>query len=661
MVGPEFLGSIFALPINRDIKNSQITSLATSNLTLIKNLSTHCLTEKLRRGLLEFQHLKYFIISFLFITVNFQKAQGQSSLGYVEGDVIVKFKDSFDVSARQGISGDSDVLTLQGVSKSVNLRLESSFNNFSIQHYSGVGGEQSTEEIIEQVQGHPGIEYIEPNYIISKTSADVDSQDSQNPDSIFAREAYNALQAVSSDPITFAVLDTGVDVTHTDLQSIIWENRNELPNDGIDNDGNGFIDDINGWNFANNNADLSDCDGHGTHVSGIIQQTVTNGSSLDDASLPFRIMGLKFLGCDGIGSTSNAINAIDYAIDNGARVLNNSWGNDSYSNALHEAVVRSYNAGTVFVAAAGNNASDNDITPFYPASYPVPHVISVAATTFNDGFAESFSNFGLQSVHIGAPGVGVQSAYPNDQNVRLSGTSMATPFVAAVTGLMLNERPELNGYQVKQILLESAQAIASLTDYVEGQRRLHALQAVLAAQNANPDSNMPEYNRHVFSSEVAGGCGLVHKMYSEMHRIQSKKNAPKNRGGHLPKALFGLMLALPLMVWTYLKQRAMKSSKRKYERYQVDIPLHIAVDNHFVSAHLFSISQGGAGISIGKSTHLKKGSQIDLLLSAHNENVTISGRVVWMSNNKVGIQFRQKANWIKQLFSVWNLSLVKDS
>ena len=614
-----------------------------------------------KEALLKFQHLKYFAI--LLIGFNFQKAQGQSSLGYVEGDVIIKFKESFDTSARQGISGDPSVLTLQGVSKPVNLRLESSFNNFSIQHYSGVGGgQQSTEDIIEQVRDHPGIEYIEPNYIISKTSVDVQSQSSRNPDSIFAREAHNALQALSNDPIVFAVLDTGVDVTHADLQNVMWENRNELPGDGIDNDGNGFVDDINGWNFADNNGDLSDCDGHGTHVSGIIQQTVTSGFS-DNTSLPFRIMGLKFLGCDGIGSTSNAINAIDYAIDNGAKVLNNSWGNDTYSNALHEAVVRSYNARTVFVAAAGNNASDNDITPFYPASYPVPHVISVAATTFNDGFADSFSNFGLRSVHIGAPGVGVQSAYPNDQNVRLSGTSMAAPFVSAVTGLMLNEQPLLNGYQIKQILLESAQELPSLVDYVEGRRRLHALQAVLAAQRANSKSHsMPEYNSRVFSSEVAGGCGLVHKMYSEMHRIQSQKNnVPKGRGGHLPKALFGLMLALPLMVWTYLKQKAMKSSKRKYERYQVDIPLHISIDNHFVSAHLFSISQGGAGLSVGKSTHLKKGSQIDLLLSAHNENVTISGRIVWASNDKIGIQFKQEAGWIKQLFSVWNLSMVKDS
>ena len=613
-----------------------------------------------------FDHLiKLFTI--LLVVLSLQKAHGQSSLGYVEGDVIIKFKESpASSSVRQSLSGSSGNVTLQGVSDSVNLTLQNSFNNFSMQHYRGIEESQSTEEIIEQLENHPDIEYIEPNYIISKTSTDTDiqGQSSNNPDSIFARAARNAIQTSNNnnnETIKIAVLDTGTDITHSDLQGVICNNTGEVPNDGNDNDGNGFADDVNGWNFADSNGDLSDCDGHGTHVSGIIEQIVIGDTTETSA---FCIMPLKFLGCDGIGSTSNAINAIDYAIDNEVRILNNSWGNESYSNALHDAVTRSYDAGVVFVAAAGNNASNNDIVPFYPASYPVPHVISVAAITFSDSFAAAFSNYGTQSVHIGAPGVNVQSAYPDNQNVRLSGTSMATPYVSGVTGLMLYAQSELNGYEVKQILLESAEAVASLNDYVQDQRRLDALRAVLGAQGQSPSFVLPEYSNRVFSSSssAAGGCGLVHKVYSNLHQMKSyKKGGNKGQGDHLPKALFGLMLALPLMVWLYLKQKATTSSKRKYKRYEVDIPLHLALDNHFISANLFSISQSGAGISISKSTHqLKRGSQVDLLLSKYDEDVTLSGKIVWMSENKIGVEFKEKATWITKFTSAHSLSTSKN-
>ena len=608
-----------------------------------------------------FDHLiKLFTI--LLVTLSFQQAYGQSSLGYVEGDVIIKFKDSpTSSSVRQSLSGNSGNLTLQGVSNSVNLTLQSSFNNFSMQHYRGIEEDQSTEEIIEQLQNHPDIEYIEPNYIISKTSTDINSQSSNNPDLIFANAARNAIQTSNNhnnETIKIAVLDTGTDITHSDLQGVIC-NNDDIPGDGSDNDGNGFADDTYGWNFADNNDDLSDCDGHGTHVAGIIEQIVI-GDTTDTSA--FCIMPLKFLGCDGIGSTSNAINAIDYAIDNEARILNNSWGNESYSNALHDAVTRSYDAGVVFVAAAGNNSSNNDIIPFYPASYPVPHVISVAATTFSDNFAAAFSNYGTQSVHIGAPGVNVQSTYPDNRNVRLSGTSMATPYVSGVTGLMLYAQPELNGYEVKQILLESAEAVASLNDYVQDQRRLDALRAVLQAQGQSPSFAMPEYSSRAFSStsSAAGGCGLVHKIYSDLHQMKSNRGG-KGRGDHLPRALFGFMLALPLMVWLYLKQKATSSSRRKYKRYHVDIPLHLAFENHFISANLFSISQGGAGISIDKSTHqLKKGSQVDLLLSKYDEDVTLSGKIVWMSENKIGIEFKEKATWITKFSVARSLSPSKN-
>ena len=599
-------------------------------------------------------NLFYRLTVILLLILSLQTAHGQSSLGYVEGEVIIKFKDSPDsISVRQSLSGDSERLTLQGISNSVSLELKTSFNNFDMQHYSGVEGDQSTEEIIEQVGNHPDIEYIEPNYIISKTSTDkLIDQSVSNPDSIFAGAARDAINIVDNRTIKVAVLDTGTDITHNDLQGIICSNDNEISDDNDDNDGNGFKDDIYyGWNFAEDNDDISDCDGHGTHVAGIVKQTLIGDATETDA---FCIMPLKFLGCDGVGSTSSAINAINYAINNGAKVLNNSWGNESYSNALHDAVTKSYNAGIVFVSAAGNNASNNDIKPFYPANYPVPHVLSVAATTFNDIFAQVFSNYGVQSVHIAAPGVHVQSSYLNNQNEYLSGTSMATAYVSGVSGLMLYAQPDLNGYEVKDILLESADTVVALNNYIQSQRRLNAFNAVLQAQGRSPSFTMPEYNSQVFtssSSSTFGGCGLVYKMYSNLHQMKSNQNG-RGQGNHLPRTLFGFMLALPLMVWLYLRQKTTSLARRRYKRYEVDIPLHLSFNNHFITAKLFSISQGGAGISISNTTHkLKKGSRVDLLLSRQDEDVTLSGKIVWTSENKIGIEFKEQAKWITK-FSV---------
>ena len=162
---------------------------------------------------------------------------------------------------------------------------------------------------------------------------------------------------------------------------------------------------------------------------------------------------------------------------------------------------------------------------------------------------------------------------------------------------------------------------------------------------------------------MAGGCGLVHKMYSNLHQMKSYKNNGTGRGGHLPRALFSFMLALPLMVWLYLKQKTTSNAKRKYQRYEVDIPLHLSFNNHFMSANLFSISQGGAGISIDKSTDkLKRGSQVDILLSKQDEeDVTLSGKIVWMSENKIGIKFKEKATWVTKFSVTHQLSTSKNT
>lgn len=635
-------------------------------------------------------HLNYFIWSLFLGTFlmafGFEKAQGQIPQ-YVEGDVIIKFKDSSDIATRQSLNDGSETLVLEGVSESVTLQLKQSFNNFSIQHYSSVNEEKSTGEIIQQIQNHPLVEYVEPNYLLRK--ADIPKTDvftlaeakefnttqRQRRDPIHAGDARNLLSNGKS-PARMAVLDTGIDVNHEALANVIWTNTGEIPGNGLDDDQNGFRDDIHGWNFADNDGDLTDCDGHGTHVAGIVAQTVQDIFSENDSTntspSSIEIIGLKFLGCDGVGSTSNAIKAIDYAIDNGAKVLNNSWGNNVYSYALHEAINRSYLARTLFVAAAGNNQSNNDIEPFYPASYPVPNVISVAATDLNDNFAVNISNFGSLSVHEAAPGVRILSTYPDNQYALLSGTSMAAPFVSGVATLMIYEQPGLTGYQVKNLIQNSSEQLAGLDSYVEGQRRLHASNAILQARQATPDNNLPSYQMPPPSSSASfasklgfgGGCGMVSKMYSDMNQAQSSRKGGKGgRGGHLPKALFGFMLALPLVLWTYFRQQALKPVKRKYQRYAVDVSAQLFVAGHLAPAHVFSISQGGAGLSIGKATDLHKGDQIDVQLSAQNKTFALSGRVVWLSKSqgKAGVQFKQEASWIQDVFSKYNLDMVKEN
>lgn len=255
--------------------------------------------------------------------------------------------------------------------------------------------------------------------------------------------------------VIVAVIDSGIDYNHPDLAGNMWRNPNASRTraTGVDQMGSSISGDVVGWNFIHNDNLPYDDSNHGTHVAGTIGAVGGNGKGISGINKRVSLMAVKFIGSNGSGDTANAIRAIDYAISRGAKVLNNSWGGRTGVNkALRDAIVRAERAGALFVAAAGNEANNNDVSPTYPASYNLGNVISVAATTSSDGFA-SFSNRGARTVHMGAPGQSIYSTIPGGRYGTMSGTSMAAPHVAGAAALIWSRFPNLTVQQVKQRLL----------------------------------------------------------------------------------------------------------------------------------------------------------------------------------------------------------------
>lgn len=290
------------------------------------------------------------------------------------------------------------------------------------------------------------------------------------------------------------VIDTGVDYTHPDLVDNMWQNPSEVAGNGVDDDNNGYIDDIFGVNTITNTGNPMDDAGHGTHVAGIIGAKGNNNRGIAGVSWNSKIIGAKFLDSSGSGSTANAIKAINYATalkraGRNITVTNNSWGGAGYSAALASAISDASSAGILFVAAAGNNASNNDTTPQYPANYTSANVITVASVDSTSSLS-SFSNYGEQTVHIAAPGSGIASTMRNNTYVYMSGTSMAAPQVA---GVVLLAQARCNG-TLPMTLLRSAvvntgTVHAPLAGKVASASVLNAAEAVrIAGQLCAPTS-----------------------------------------------------------------------------------------------------------------------------------------------------------------------------
>ncbi len=251
--------------------------------------------------------------------------------------------------------------------------------------------------------------------------------------------------------VTVAVVDSGVDITHPQLRNQLAINTKEIPGNGLDDEGNGYVDDVHGWDFDADQPIVSDTAGHGTHVAGVI--AAEHGYSTVKGVAPSaKILPLDFMDGTGQGNIGDAILAIKYAADQGARVINASWGGSPCSQTLSKTIADLERQGVMFVAAAGNSGVDIDQMPEYPAAFRNSNQLTVGASTIRD-FTAGFSNFSFQLVQLFAPGSSIASTYPGSRIASLSGTSMAAPFVAGAAALLFSAHPTATVAQVRTALL----------------------------------------------------------------------------------------------------------------------------------------------------------------------------------------------------------------
>lgn len=587
----------------------------------------------------------------------------------VPGEYLIKYR--VDMGSSQVISK---------IQSKVNLK--AAFPEMNMLHFSVKPGQESA---IEEIKNDPEVLFVEPNYILEKleddgqagqivdrmsfdqVSAQASSSFSQNYASVRMEQAWNVSKTYESTnrPIV-AVIDTGMDGQHELFKktNALWVNPKEIPGNGVDDDQNGYIDDINGWNFINNSAAFNDDEGHGTHVAGIVVGASLDvfSASLDQAKI--RIMPLKFLDAQGAGATSNAVKAIYYAVNNGAKVINNSWGGPGYSASLLEALSYAYNNHVLIVSAAGNSTKNNDSTEMYPANYNVPSNISIAATSDTDRLA-SFSNYGVQSVHVSSPGVYIYSTLPGNMFGSMSGTSMAAPFVSGIAALALREAPALTGYQLKSLIISTAVPVNSLAGKVQSGGRVDAYSLISQAKsNVQTSASQPDFKPSYGDSrepaaeassspKSSGGCGLV----SSTLISQIGKGGG---GGMNPANVISLMLilSLPAAYFFFLRTRT-PVSRRKHDRFVMKSDIKVNVGGRELVAQMSTISMGGVSFNVDEM--LEKGGSITMKIKGpDNAEVEVEGRVVWSeANQSYGVKFADVKEGMSQTIQAWTGQLVK--
>lgn len=419
--------------------------------------------------------------------------QADPVLPYAPGEVLVSFKKSAVEAKRRAL-----VERVRGrpFRKARRGSATDQGSEVAIEHLAVA---VPVSEALEVLQNDPTVAFVEPNYLLTtaESSNDPIYEDGRlwgvygndnpvcgpsNTTNQFGTDAEEAwsLGYTGSENVYVGIIDEGVQVTHPDLADNIWKNSFD-PIDGRDNDNNGYVDDSNGWDFHNEDAsvfDPADGDDHGTHVSGTIGARGGNRLGGSGVAWNVRMISAKFIGSSG-GYVSDAISALNYLRDlktrHGLRIIasSNSWGGGGYSSALHTAILRAAKAGILFVAAAGNNGSNNDSVPNYPSNYttlqgtsvesPASYeaVIAVAAIS-PSGERGSFSNYGRSTVDIGAPGVGIWSTVPTDSYASYTGTSMAAPHVTGVIALYAAAFPAASPAQIRAAVLSAAKPTDSL-------------------------------------------------------------------------------------------------------------------------------------------------------------------------------------------------------
>ncbi len=408
---------------------------------------------------------------------------------HIPGEIVVKFK-----AGREKKFLNSKIFSSLGIKDQRDINL--SYDTLSVLK---VSDDKSLITALSALKNNPDVEFAEPNFIytvnpikqnnflkkvLQKSSShnfsgnspdDPDfeklwglrNSGSNEPEGKAGIEGadINAIKAweitKGSRAIKIAVIDTGVDYNHPDLKANMWINTKEIPGNGVDDDGNGYVDDVYGYDFANSDSDPMDGSGHGTHCSGTIGAIHNNQTGVAGVMADVSIMALKFLSDDGSGSLEAAIKAIDYATMMDVDIMSNSWGGGGRSEALLEAIKRASDKGIIFTAAAGNSTTDIDAKPSYPASYDLPNIVSVAAITAQNALA-TFSSYGKNSVHIAAPGQNILSTVNDGGYDIYSGTSMATPHVSGVLGLLLAKEGRMSHEALRERLTMTGVPVAGL-------------------------------------------------------------------------------------------------------------------------------------------------------------------------------------------------------
>jgi subtilisin family serine protease len=322
--------------------------------------------------------------------------------------------------------------------------------------------------LIKRLAKARGVAYAEPDFYLNQSVTPNDplwpTQYAMAPTGAGAIQAPAAWDA-STRCSTVAVLDTGTQSNHPDLQPNVWHNPHEIDDNNKDDDKNGYVDDYFGVNLVAGKGSGEDDEGHGTHVSGIVAGHGNNADGVAGLCWSAAVMPVKFMNSQGKGSTSAAIDGIDYAIGEGAKIINCSFGSSSKSSALQDAVDNAEDKGVLMVIAAGNNGQSIDSKPEYPAAFTNGNIITVAAVT-QSGSLASFSNFGAKLVDLGAPGDNIVSTYPPSTYKVLSGTSMATPMVSAAAAMIRHKNTSLTYKQIRSAILSHTTPDGSLSGKV---------------------------------------------------------------------------------------------------------------------------------------------------------------------------------------------------
>ena len=472
---------------------------------------------------------------------------------YVPGQVLVKFAPGFAAADVNTLADDFGLTTLRhfNVPEQMVEKFGGELYQFKLQK-----GE-TVDEAIKRLSGQPGVVYAEPNYKIQlndppsePTPPPTEPTEPEPPSEVLPDDldsrlwgirnqgqdggtagvdvgAVEAWKTTTGQPNgqgpLILVIDTGIDYNHPDLAANVWVNPNEVPGDGVDDDDSGIADDIHGANLIFKDGNPMDDNDHGTHCAGTIGAVGNNGDGIVGVNWNATIAGAKFLDGGGSGTYADAVESVLYATRIGARITSNSWGGGGFSQALYDAFAASP---ALHIAAAGNESSNTDTRPSYPGGFDLDNIVSVAALDRNGNLAD-FSNYGAVSVDVAAPGVDVYSLKPGGEFQEMSGTSMATPHVAGVAGLILSAKPELTNEQLKSRLVNTAVKQENLAGIMVSGGRVNAANALeddSIAPDAPGDFNVAQAGATgmTLSWTATGDDGLVGRASSYEIRYSDK-------------------------------------------------------------------------------------------------------------------------------------------